>query len=288
MSTRKWPKRFPADYILEHLELAPDSPSGLKWKKSPNAWVTIGQFAGTRVQGGWILRIEGYSYKCDHVILLMNGQYPQDGQVCTHIDGDAFNNDINNIQWVHRSDKAYRRRINFKIANASAAYERERDNLEVIREWLKVDPDSPTGLSWRKGKRKVNAGTAAGCLMPMTNEYRVTLDSVSYSVARLVLWLTGQPAKPGEVVVHLNGQRTDNSPMNLKWMHRSELARQNGISTSKAYRYVLLDSGRFVARYRYVDEQGIRVYVCVGEFDSAIEAEAAAIQHQIQNHGRIF
>lgn len=288
MKTTGWPERFPVDKILECLELDENSFSGLKWRNPLSAWVSPGQPAGSRNQGGWIIRIDNNSYKCDHIVLLMNGCYPEDGQVCTHADGDVFNNAIDNIRWVHRSDKLYRERISARIAGSSTAYQREFDNLNSIRDWFQIDPNSPTGLSWRKGRPRGRAGAPAGCLLSSTGEYRVTLDSLQYSVARLVLWLSGREPEPGQVVMHVNGQRADNSPTNLEWISRSELARRNGRSTSRNFKYVIRDGNRFVSRYRHLNDQGMRVTEYVGEFSSAAEAEEAAIKHQGLNPGRII
>lgn len=280
-----WPERYPVAYILSYLQVDPASPSGLSWRNSPNHWIEKGGTAGSRSQAGWIITLLGGSFKCDHVVLMLSGSFPRKGQFVRHLNGNKFDNSVSNLQWTSHSNKLYRASLANGVSKSEASCQRELDNEAVIREWIELDDSSPTGLRWKKSKRRVRAGTQAGTISSK-GVYKVVLESISYSAPRLVLLLSGHPPEPGKVVDHINGDQNDNRASNLRWITREELGKKNGSMTNPRYRHVYWIDGKFVARYKIQTSSSKRPEVVfVGEFDNPQEARDAVVKHRLKHLG---
>jgi hypothetical protein len=94
---REW-----APVFAERLELAPELPSGLRWK-NPNRARLI---AGSRLcDGYWKIDLhkggDRFVGPVGQVILVMNGIYPEaDTPEVDHIDRNKDNNCVTNLRWV--------------------------------------------------------------------------------------------------------------------------------------------------------------------------------------------
>jgi hypothetical protein len=97
---REW-----APVFRENFELAPELPSGLKWKTNRGKAV-IGGRAGTRYPDGyWKVSCRGKFFPTGHVVLVLNGIYPEaDTPEVDHIDRKQDNNCVSNLRWVNRKD----------------------------------------------------------------------------------------------------------------------------------------------------------------------------------------
>jgi hypothetical protein len=68
---------IPLTWVNEHLELAPELGSGLRWKKAPanNKKRMLGQMAGSLGQKGyWKIRMQGKDYRCHRVVWALENQ----------------------------------------------------------------------------------------------------------------------------------------------------------------------------------------------------------------------
>lgn len=83
--------------VSEYLELAPELPSGLKWKKRSSRRVQLGASAGTKGGNGYFgFRLKGLRLLNHRAIFLMaNGYLPE---IVDHVDGNVNNNAPRNIR----------------------------------------------------------------------------------------------------------------------------------------------------------------------------------------------
>lgn len=90
----------------EYLEYSPDSPSGLIWKvnifaaRNQNRQLTrIGSIAGCKQKHYWRIGLKGKNY-CAHRIILAIAQCVKYSDInrVDHIDGNGFNNKIENLR----------------------------------------------------------------------------------------------------------------------------------------------------------------------------------------------
>lgn len=101
--------------LSEFLELDNESPSGLRWKKRQNqiseTWNTkhAGKPAGSKGEFHWRVHCFGGRYLAHRIVwILAYGSIPED-MVVDHIDGDGFNNAIENLRLATVSENAYNR-----------------------------------------------------------------------------------------------------------------------------------------------------------------------------------
>jgi hypothetical protein len=91
---------IPLDWVNEHLELAPELGSGLRWKKAPasNKKYMLGQMAGSLGQKGyWKIRMQGRDYRCHRVVWALAHQADPDLTI-DHINRDKSSNSIINLR----------------------------------------------------------------------------------------------------------------------------------------------------------------------------------------------
>lgn len=95
---------IPLDWANDHLELAPELASGLRWKKAPanNKKYMVNQMAGSLgMKGYWKIRIKGKDYRAHRVVwALAHREDPGLGSDLTidHIDRNKSNNSASNLR----------------------------------------------------------------------------------------------------------------------------------------------------------------------------------------------
>lgn len=95
-------------------------------------------------------------------------------------------------------------------------------------------------------------------------EIKVTFNGIykSYKVAKLVgIHFVGMP-KPGQVLRHKNGIKTDDFTGNLKYINRSELGKSTGpLSRSKPVIQLNIDNQEVLGEFRSAREAGRKCYL---------------------------
>jgi hypothetical protein len=277
MAKAEWPSKYPVDYIKGFLGVDPKSPSGLCWRVRPNLWVKQFQQAGYKTSQGWVIQIEKRVLKCDHIILLLSGHLPEPKQVVLHLNADKYDNRLENLVWASRSSELFKKQLSDGINKGMRSYEKEIKNLGTLMSRLRVDPTSPTGLSWlSRGIGQSSDGVAGG--KGPNGLYYVTVDKETYSCARLVLILSGFEPKPKQVALHIDADPLNNKLSNLKWATRSEMSSRNGQMTNRKFKNVRLINGEFHGYYT-PPKKGARG-VFVGKYDTPEQAQEAVARYQ--------
>ena len=115
----------------------------------------------------------------------------------------------------------------------------------AFSENFKIDPSSPSGLSWitkHSGVCKTVAGHQNS-----KGYWKVKLNGMVHHVGAIVLELAGHP-RPSEShsVDHVNRDRTDNRPENLRWATRSVQSQNRDAWNTTGYKFVTqLPNGRY-------------------------------------------
>ncbi|WBF77943.1 hypothetical protein W70_248 [Escherichia phage W70] len=118
------------------------------------------------------------------------------------------------------------------------------DELELIKEYLELSDASPTGLVWKKKpSAKVYVGEPAMLCIDSGGYYRGMFKKKGYAAHRIVFYLYHNRWPTGEID-HINGDRLDNSPPNLREVDRSFNSANRGRG------YQVLDNGTFLAQIR--------------------------------------
>jgi excinuclease UvrABC ATPase subunit len=109
----------PYETVVEYWEVSAESPSGLKWIKSPAKCVKPNQIAGSLEKAGyWAVRFKGTTYKVHRIIyLLLNKKDPEELTV------DHVISKGNNLKLrlaTHSQNTHYRTKTNFAKKTTSA------------------------------------------------------------------------------------------------------------------------------------------------------------------------
>ena len=138
----------------------------------------------------------------------------------------------------------------------------KKPSLTSLKEYLEVDPTSPSGLRWKKQpSKRAKVGSVAGTRR-IDGYWRIQFAGQLTLAHRLVLLLSGvKPQSDDLVADHINRDRSDNRLENLRWATRS-LNVRNTTSTNKlGYNCVSKCEGR----YRFDSQlDGVRVQVRAG------------------------
>lgn len=165
-------------------------------------------------------------------------------------------------------------------------YEKEVQNMHLIKEWLQVDPSSPTGLIWKKQSNYGRARTGRPAGSPEGKGYcRVILNKITFKCHRLVLWLTGSQPAPNDFCDHINRNKSDNRPENLRWVSRSTNMVNTGVRNKHGFKYVCFNpkGGRYRAQWGCTETDGVKMFY-VGTYDTPYEAHLAALAHRLEHH----
>jgi hypothetical protein len=106
----------------------------------------------------------------------------------------------------------------------------------------------------------------------------VHVDGEIYSCARLVLALSGQRSKKGQLAMHIDGDPCNNRLSNLKWATRPELSRHLRQTTNRKFKGVKLVDGEFYAYHK--DWKRPNRNKCLGVFSTPEEALDAIVRYQ--------
>jgi hypothetical protein len=156
------------------------------------------------------------------------------------------------------------------------------NELDYIRSYLALDPDSPSGLVWIKTtSRKVKPGMVAGYSYG-TGYYKVQLNGKRYRASHLVLYLNGiYPEKGCTEVDHIDRNPWNNAVSNLRWTTRSGNLSNRRVLGAVNYRYVHRSRGHYAAQYIH---PASKKQVFVGRYATPLEAHLQALVHRLENH----
>ena len=89
-----------------------------------------------------------------------------------------------------------------------------------IKDFLKVDPTSRTGLRWIKDRgRRVKAGDEAFTGVDSQGYYRGKFDYKTYAAHQVIMYLTyGEWSDRAKHIDHIDGNRTNNLIDNLRFV----------------------------------------------------------------------
>ena len=111
--------------------------------------------------------------------------------------------------------------------------------MKDIKDYLKVDPTSPSGLRWIKRPNSHRApGDSAGS-RKTDGYWQIKFNGKQRTCHALVMELAGPP-KPEGIwhVDHINGDRADNRMKNLRWVTRSRNQFNREMPNATGHRWV--------------------------------------------------
>jgi hypothetical protein len=154
------------------------------------------------------------------------------------------------------------------------------EKLAIWRERFELDPNQPSGLSWKTLLPYQNRQKMAGHLVD--GYYRVKTKGRTYSCSHIVLALSGiLPSEKDTEVDHIDGDPLNNKVSNLRWCTRRTNEQNKRKRGKSGWRYVRpTPEGRWYASYQLLG-QGKKKYV--GTFDNVYEAHLAAITDRLEN-----
>jgi hypothetical protein len=150
---------------------------------------------------------------------------------------------------------------------------RQNKPLDLIKlnEYLLVDPDSPTGLRWKKKHWKMDAGAVAGGKKD-TGHCTVAFFGARYHAHRIV-WALSNNADPGELTVdHIDRNPSNNHPDNLRLASHSGQLFNTRARESAHGRNVKRVGNRYYARLNINGKDK-----CLGGYNT--QEEAASVAH---------
>lgn len=145
---------------------------------------------------------------------------------------------------------------------------------DMIREYIGLDKDSPSGLVWlkKRGARGAAGAPALACLSKRRGYYTGRFNGRSYEAHRVVYLL--HYGEWPTVCDHIDTVRTNNNPENL----RSVTKYGNACNRSAAKGWIYRND-KYVAR---ITVHGVKR--TIGRFDSAEAAHSAYIQAKRELH----
>ena len=136
--------------------------------------------------------------------------------------------------------------------------------------YYKLDPESPSGLSWRRTGRHAAGLDAKGYYVTKVNRR-------TFKVHRVIWCLNHGDVDPSLVIDHVDRDKTNNSLENLRLVDR----RRNALNKTrkKGRKFYVKHQGRFRASFRMPVSME-QVYV--GVYDTEQEAHLAAISRRLE------
>ena len=160
-----------------------------------------------------------------------------------------------------------------------------------IRECFKLDPGSPSGLTWkvRRRRSKVQAGDHAGYLRTQGcghQGWSVGLDGQRYKAHNLI-WLLLHGQWPADVwpltIDHINRDGSDNSYDNLRLVSKSQQGANRAPYGTSLYRHVswCKNARKFRAQWTH---PVTKRFVYAGCHATELDAYHAALASRLENY----
>jgi hypothetical protein len=277
-NVESWPAYCSPETIKQKLRYSAASPSGLVYIDRSDQITGQNKPAGQcSRQHGWRIKIGGQNIACSDLVLMLNRQFPDEGEVSWHKDGDRYNNKIYNLEWIPGNKETSKLIQTYgQGVDPAWLYKGEHENIQYIREWLRADGGSRTGVAWAKSRERGvrKQGNPAGKLCDM-GLYHLRIDGKQYYCHRLVLWLSGQDPKKGQAAKHYNGNVLDNRVDNLYWAYHDKEWLGRDVRPCPGFKFAYCDGQRFQGVYKTSssDASATSNLVYVGTFDTAAQAE---------------
>jgi hypothetical protein len=142
-------------------------------------------------------------------------------------------------------------------------------DFDLLNEYLYYDPESPTGLRWKKDVGTQNsgsyrkAGDVAGSTNKVRNRHVVKLKGVIYKAHRVVVALHGIKIPTGWVVNHKDCDSSNNRIENLEVVTprvnaqvKSDYVYRENIAGNVVGIFVQTRNGKHFLHASYIDENG--------------------------------
>ena len=141
---------------------------------------------------------------------------------------------------------------------------------DFFKNHVQVDPDSPSGLSWRRYNGRAITGKGKD------GYYRFQLGGKTWKVHRVIWCLEHGDVDPAVVLDHIDRNKANNSLENL----RETDQRQNCLNrTRKLRKFARINKNRWEAHFTMPVS---RKFVYVGVYDTEQEAHIAAISRRLE------
>ena len=141
---------------------------------------------------------------------------------------------------------------------------------DFFQEHVQIDPDSPSGLSWKAFKGRQITGRG------QDGYYRFQLGGTAWKVHRVVWCLEYGDVDPSVVLDHIDRDKGNNSLENL----RATDHRQNCLNrTRKLRRFTRFYRNRWESQFK-MPAGGKSVYC--GRYDTEQEAHLAAVSRRLE------
>ena len=168
---------------------------------------------------------------------------------------------------------------------------------EIFSEYFKIDPLSPTGLSWNKNRQGQTKYGDPTNTYKSTGYYRVKLYGQQYLVHRIIMALLGYNLTD-MVVDHIDGDGYNNCTSNLRVITQAENRRNSRKRVDNTTEYTGLsyceDQCRWIANWYEHGKRKTKTFYIINYSGSKYIALAAAISFRkealkdfgyTENHG---
>lgn len=135
---------------------------------------------------------------------------------------------------------------------------------------VQIDPDSPSGLSWRRYNGRQITGKG------QDGYYRFQLGGTAWKVHRVIWCLEHGDVDPGVILDHVDRNKTNNSLENL----REGTQRQNCLNrTRQLRRFARFKANKWEA---YFTTPVSGQYIYVGKYETEQEAHLAVLARRLE------
>lgn len=157
----------------------------------------------------------------------------------------------------------------WQLVNKHKSVQNKELDFELLNEYLYYDPESPTGLRWKKDVGPVNsgshkrAGDVAGSTNKIRNRHVVKLKGIIYLAHRVVVALHGIKIPTGWVVNHKDCNSSNNRIENLEVVTprvnaqvKSDYVYRENVAGNVVGISVQIRNGKHFLHASYIDENG--------------------------------
>ena len=160
-----------------------------------------------------------------------------------------------------------------------------------IRECLKLDPGSPSGLTWRIDRRRATpkAGDYAGSLATQGCGHQSWVVGLGGRIYRVhsIVWLLLHDQWPADLypltIDHINRDGSDNSHDNIRLATQNQQKNNRGTFGTSSCKYVTRHkrAQKWMARWRHPVTKRL---IHVGSYSTELEAHRAALASRLENY----